>query len=101
MDKDAPNRARPTPALRVAPDQPGRLFRHAQRQAWQRIRPYSTGGNYVNFQTADDDTARTAEAYGTNYARLQHLKARYDPDKLFRINRNISPRKPIPGPLNA
>jgi hypothetical protein len=26
---------------------------------------------YVNFQLADDDTARTAAAYGDNYQRLQ------------------------------
>ena len=30
------------------------------RAAWQTIRPFSTGGSYVNFQLAEDDTARTA-----------------------------------------
>ena len=61
------------------------------RDGWERIRPFSTGGNYVNFQLADDDTARTADAYGTNYRRLQRVKATYDPDNLFRVNRNIPP----------
>jgi hypothetical protein len=61
------------------------------RDGWERIRPCSTGGNYVNFQLADDDAARTADAYGTNYQRLQQVKADYDPDYLFRINRNIPP----------
>jgi len=61
------------------------------RDGWERIRPFSTGGNYVNFQLADDDTARTAAAYGTNYRRLQRVKATYDPDNLFRVNRNIPP----------
>jgi FAD/FMN-containing dehydrogenase len=61
------------------------------RNGWERIRPFSTGGNYVNFQLADDDTARTADAYGSNYQRLQRVKATYDPDNLFRVNRNISP----------
>ena len=61
------------------------------RKAWERIRPFSTGGNYVNFQLAEDDTARTADAYGTNYQRLQRAKATYDPDNLFRVNRNIPP----------
>jgi FAD/FMN-containing dehydrogenase len=61
------------------------------RTAWERIRPFSTGGNYVNFQLADDDTARTAAAYGANYQRLQRVKATYDPDNLFRVNRNIPP----------
>ena len=61
------------------------------RDGWERIRPFSTGGNYVNFQLADDDAARTADAYGRNYQRLQRVKATYDPDNLFRVNRNIPP----------
>jgi FAD/FMN-containing dehydrogenase len=61
------------------------------RKSWEQIRPFSTGGNYVNFQLADDDTARTADAYGNNYQRLQRVKADYDPDNLFRVNRNIPP----------
>ena len=61
------------------------------RNGWERIRPFSTGGNYVNFQLAEDDTARTAAAYGSNYQRLQRVKATYDPDNLFRVNRNIPP----------
>jgi FAD/FMN-containing dehydrogenase len=61
------------------------------RDGWERIRPYSTGGNYVNFQLAEDDTARTADAYRNNYERLQRVKAQYDPANLFRVNRNIRP----------
>ena len=61
------------------------------RNGWERIRPFSTGGNYVNFQLAEDDTARTVAAYGSNYQRLQRVKATYDPDNLFRVNRNIAP----------
>jgi FAD/FMN-containing dehydrogenase len=61
------------------------------RDGWERIRSFSTGGNYVNFQLADDDAARTAAAYGSNYQRLQQVKADYDPDNLFRVNRNIPP----------
>ena len=53
------------------------------RDGWERIRPFSTGGNYVNFQLADDDTARTADAYGTNYQRLQQV-------------RPLRPRQPVP-----
>ena len=74
------------------PDEPrANEFREWIRSAWTRLRPFSTGGNYVNFQTADDDAARTAAAYGANYARLQQVKAAYDPDNLFRVNRNITP----------
>ena len=61
------------------------------RDGWERTRPFSTGGNYVNFLLAEDDTGRTAAAYGTNYQRLQRVKADYDPDNLFRVNRNIPP----------
>ncbi|HVL05575.1 MAG TPA: FAD-binding oxidoreductase [Acidimicrobiales bacterium] len=58
------------------------------RESWETIRPFSTG-NYVNFQVVDDDTDRTAAAYGANFARLQRVKADVDPDNLFRVNRNI------------
>jgi FAD/FMN-containing dehydrogenase len=61
------------------------------RDGWERTRPFSTGGNYVNFLLAEDDTGRTAAAYGTNYQRLQRVKADYDPGNLFRVNRNIPP----------
>lgn len=61
------------------------------REAWASIRAFSTGGNYVNFHLADDDSARTAEAYGKNYDRLRRVKALYDPDNLFRVNRNLAP----------
>jgi FAD/FMN-containing dehydrogenase len=61
------------------------------RDAWQAIRPFSTGGNYVNFQLAEDGPERTMDAYGPNYRRLQRVKAEYDPDNLFRVNRNVPP----------
>ena len=61
------------------------------RSAWQAIRPFSTGGNYVNFQVAEDGPDRTAAAYGANLERLQRVKAAYDRDNLFRVNRNIMP----------
>jgi hypothetical protein len=63
----------------------------AVRDGWTRIRPFSTGGNYVNFQLAEDGEARTAAAYGRNFERLRRIKARYDPENFFRSNRNISP----------
>lgn len=61
------------------------------RGSWEAIRPFSTGGNYVNFQVADDDAGRTEAAYGANLDRLRAVKARYDPGNLFRVNRNIAP----------
>jgi FAD/FMN-containing dehydrogenase len=65
-------------------------FRRWIRAGWKRIRPFATGGNYVNFQTDDEDQV-PADAYGKNYERLQRIKARYDPHNLFRVNRNIPP----------
>ena len=59
------------------------------RNAWTALKPFSTGGNYVNFQTDDEGDERTQESYRSNYARLQQVKAKYDPTNLFRVNRNI------------
>jgi FAD/FMN-containing dehydrogenase len=52
--------------------------------------PYATGGVYVNFMPADE-TERVSSAYGANYSRLAALKAKYDPDNLFRLNQNVQP----------
>jgi FAD/FMN-containing dehydrogenase len=73
------------------PGTPGDAHIDWVRSGWERIRPFSTGGNYVNFQLEDDDDARLAAAYGDNFARLRAAKAKYDPDNVFRVNRNISP----------
>jgi FAD/FMN-containing dehydrogenase len=62
------------------------------REAWNSVRPFSTGGNYVNFQTADEDEERLRATYGTSFGRLVELKEKYDPDNLLRSNRNIRPR---------
>ena len=59
------------------------------RNAWTALKPFPTGGNYVNFQTTDEGDERTEESYRSNYARLQQVKAKYDPTNLFRVNRNI------------
>lgn len=73
------------------PEAPGEEIVAAVRDGWEKILPFSTGGNYVNFQLMEDGGDRTAGAYGKNYRRLQRVKARYDPDNLFRVNRNIPP----------
>jgi hypothetical protein len=74
-----------------APDSPaGDANREWVRSAWQAMKPFSTGGNYVNFQTADEPAERTRDAYRSNFDRLQAAKARYDPENVFRINRNVS-----------
>ena len=68
-----------------------RLHQHWARSSWERIRPFSTGGNYINFQTTDDDDSRIESSYRGNYERLRRVKAEYDPDNLFRVNRNLEP----------
>ena len=40
----------------------------------------------------DDATDPAAVAYGPNLPRLRELKAKYDPDNVFRHNVNILPR---------
>ena len=65
------------------------------REAWESVRAFSTGGNYLNFQTADEEEERLWATYGVNYDRLVEVKATHDPDNLFRSNRNIRPRARI------
>jgi FAD/FMN-containing dehydrogenase len=60
------------------------------RQFFTETAPHATGGVYVNFMP-EDETERVSNAYGANYARLVALKAKYDPDNLFRLNQNVRP----------
>jgi len=60
------------------------------RDVFERAAPHATGSGYVNFLT-EDEAARVSATYGANYARLQALKRRFDPDNLFRMNLNIVP----------
>jgi FAD/FMN-containing dehydrogenase len=74
------------------PDDPdAAAYQQWVRDAWERFRAYSTGGNYVNFQTADESDDRIQATYGANLDRLVDVKTRYDPDNVFRSNRNVSP----------
>lgn len=77
-----------------APDEPNAdSYRQWVRDAWQRLRPYSTGATYINFQTQDEDESRIRATYGSNLSRLQSVKQHYDPHNLFRVNRNIRPQQ--------
>jgi FAD/FMN-containing dehydrogenase len=62
------------------------------RTAWQDMRRYSTGGTYINFLTEEEADDRIHAAYGANYERLVKVKTKWDPENLFRINKNIAPR---------
>ena len=54
------------------------------------VAPLSQGGGYINFASGDDQS-KVAANYGANYARLQEVKRRYDPNNLFHLNQNIAP----------
>ena len=60
------------------------------RTAWSDLRQFSTGGVYVNFLTDDEGDDRTRAAFRSNYGRLASAKAAWDPDNLFRANKNIA-----------
>jgi FAD/FMN-containing dehydrogenase len=56
------------------------------------LRPFSTGGTYVNALEPDvRSEARMRASYGPNWNRLVELKRRYDPENVFRLNQNIRP----------
>jgi FAD/FMN-containing dehydrogenase len=62
------------------------------RGVWDAMEPYSTGSVYLNFPGLGEEKEALARAgYGENYDRLTTLKAKYDPDNLFRMNINIPP----------
>jgi len=63
------------------------------RAGWRELRRFSTGGTYVNFLTEEEAGDRLQAAYGNNYQRLSEVKNRWDPENLFRMNKNIAPRQ--------
>jgi FAD/FMN-containing dehydrogenase len=58
---------------------------------WETLRPEGAGV-YVNFLEREGPD-RVREAYpGGTYEQLQAIKAKYDPENLFRFNQNIPPK---------
>jgi FAD/FMN-containing dehydrogenase len=62
------------------------------RDYWAALHPHSAGGAYVNFMM-DEGEERVKATYGKNFAKLQKVKKKYDPQNLFRSNQNIKPSK--------
>jgi hypothetical protein len=61
------------------------------REAFEAMRPCSTGGVYVNFLTEDEGADRVQAAYGdANLRRLAELKRKWDPDDLFRHTKRVT-----------
>lgn len=51
----------------------------------------ANGGIYINFLTQDKGFERTGTALGKALRRLAEVKSRWDPQNVFRTNRNIKP----------
>lgn len=54
------------------------------------VHPFGSGGAYLNFMMQEGED-RIRASYRGNYDRLARIKARYDPENVFRINQNIRP----------
>jgi FAD/FMN-containing dehydrogenase len=61
------------------------------RNSYDAMQPFAGAGRYVNYLGDDEQGDAIAAAYGPNYRRLQQIKAKYDPENVFRLNQNIRP----------
>lgn len=63
------------------------------RDFWKRMQPHSHHGRmYLNFPGLGEEGERLVrDTFGANYARLQAIKRKYDPENLFCFNQNIQP----------
>ncbi len=71
--------------------------------AWTRdffdaMRPFAAPGAYVNYLGDDEGADGLKAAYGGKLVRLSALKAKFDPENLFRMNQNIAPALVGAGP---
>jgi FAD/FMN-containing dehydrogenase len=61
------------------------------KEFYEAMKPWRFGGAYLNF-IGDEGGGRVREAFGEEkFARLQGIKAVYDPENRFRLNQNIPP----------
>jgi FAD/FMN-containing dehydrogenase len=62
------------------------------KQTYKTLRPFGSAHRYGNYLDADDAGDETLSAvYGPNVRRLREIKAKYDPQNVFRLNINITP----------
>ena len=79
----------------VSEADPARLdaIRASNRALFDAMRPWDHGGVFMNFLAGAHSVGEPVrDAYEpADFQRLRTLKARYDPDNLFRLNHNIAP----------
>ena len=65
------------------------------RQKWADLQRHSTGRLYINFPGFGEEGEKLVRSAVGNasYERLAKIKAKYDPDNLFRLNQNIKPAR--------
>jgi FAD/FMN-containing dehydrogenase len=69
-------------------DEPNRTW---VKESWTAAEPFASGGFYPNYE-AETAPQRIAAAFGeSKFQRLADLKAKVDPNNLFRLNQNIPP----------
>ena len=60
----------------------------------QELKPYQNGGVYMNFLEGEEARKRTRQGFSAEaYARLQAVKAKYDPQNIFNRSYDIAPEK--------
>ncbi len=62
------------------------------RESYDALQPFVSAKRYMNYFDRDDTSAKAVSAaYGANLSRLRTIKAKYDPENVFRMNVNIEP----------
>ena len=61
------------------------------RESYAAMQPFVAGARYVNYLDNDETGDPLVQAYGSVYARLRQVKAKYDPTNFFHMNQNIRP----------
>ena len=63
------------------------------RETMKALAPNLASRRYLNYMSQDDDgDNRSQQAFGPNHERLTTVKQAYDPNNLFHLNQNISPK---------
>jgi FAD/FMN-containing dehydrogenase len=61
------------------------------RKTSEAVKPFTSGGVYVNY-LGSEGPERVRAAYGAKYDKLVSVKKKFDPNNLFSVNQNISPK---------